>query len=733
RDVNLLFKGARQALNQTASYTLFAGPAAAIWAYQNLLKLAGKDPDDAFPEGTWQFYVDYAMREDTARHVNETHGFDTDLARYGISLDPIDRITAWVMAAIQGIHQYPHLLENEWRERVYTHLLTEMTEAVPDMAHYANIYDLWTKQRPYRRNADTGPDELYSAYRRRKFDEFLQQMTLGLSPDLRQGWQDRIVVVEEENLASYQAQMSILAYLQPAVDGETRTPIALQDAQIGLVYQGAYYLIPACAPNSQKIADIHTVREQVVSILNQTEMAETTPLTPLAKMQRASWPTLRKQLAPDILENLDVLRAAPIIFNADQSSPELPLAEIRQTERGIGDHALTLFDTGQTMVMDQSHIFFDGTWGAALAEILSNEALAWAIYLNTLPPAEPAEVQPTTPLTFPFEEADLASIKTLPQVTPEVSVETDVVNVNALFQIRRLFKRRNDLIQLTVNDLLILYRAIHAIQYQPSATLIEELQALSQQEATKKAALDTLKEIEASQQVNPALVIPVDGSRRQPSERLYPITFEVPLNELDFISLHQQCVEALAGYQQGQGDRSADYTNFDQLQRVYLTALAGFGTVLNRSKEIATAGESASVGAIKMLAHMPVPLQRMLDQVPSRIDLLNDLIKGREVFSNVGMVAPSSTLTRFITAKDDNDKKHLAWGFLTDAQRVMRITLRDFRPHIRELLAVDQKALAVRLVQDYLDTYAHGLNQYMKDLRRITETSRETRLTKLEE
>ncbi|MEM7346104.1 MAG: hypothetical protein AAF485_17840, partial [Chloroflexota bacterium] len=29
RDVNLLFKGARQALNQTASYTLFAGPAAA--------------------------------------------------------------------------------------------------------------------------------------------------------------------------------------------------------------------------------------------------------------------------------------------------------------------------------------------------------------------------------------------------------------------------------------------------------------------------------------------------------------------------------------------------------------------------------------------------------------------------------------------------------------------------------------------------------------------------------
>jgi hypothetical protein len=70
------------------------------------------------------------------------------------------------------------------------------------------------------------------------------------------------------------------------------------------------------------------------------------------------------------------------------------------------------------------------------------------------------------------------------------------------------------------------------------------------------------------------------------------------------------------------------------------------------------------VGSIKLLAYMPAPLQRLLDNIPGRFDVLNDIIKGREVFSNVGAVAKTSTLTRFITAKDDNDKKTLAWGVI---------------------------------------------------------------------
>src|SRR5580765_7959037 len=82
RDIHLLFRGVEQMLDQSVYGAFFAGPAAIIWGYQNLLKLAGKDPEDSFPEGAWQFYVDYALREDTARHANETHGFDTVLRQH---------------------------------------------------------------------------------------------------------------------------------------------------------------------------------------------------------------------------------------------------------------------------------------------------------------------------------------------------------------------------------------------------------------------------------------------------------------------------------------------------------------------------------------------------------------------------------------------------------------------------------------------------------------------------
>ena len=130
---------------------------------------------------------------------------------------------------------------------------------------------------------------------------------------------------------------------------------------------------------------------------------------------------------------------------------------------------------------------------------------------------------------------------------------------------------------------------------------------------------------------------------------------------------------------------------------------------------------------------MPAPLQRLLDNIPGQFDVLNDIIKGREVFSNVGAVAKTSTLTRFITAKDDNDKKTLAWGVITDAQSVMHVTLRDFRPHVPLLESVGQRDLAQRLAQDYLTAYVRGLNQYVQDLRHLTVSSRVTRFEKDDE
>jgi hypothetical protein len=230
-----------------------------------------------------------------------------------------------------------------------------------------------------------------------------------------------------------------------------------------------------------------------------------------------------------------------------------------------------------------------------------------------------------------------------------------------------------------------------------------------------------------NQNISPAILIPIDATLKSPKERVYPMVFEVPLHELDLLGLHQQTLQALDEYEAEGGDRTEAYALFDGLQREYLATLASLAEVLTRVKEVGVHGESASVETIKLLAHMPTPIQRLLDHIPNRFDILNDLIKGREIFSNIGAVVPGSSLTRFATAKDDNEKKDLVWGVMTDADGVVRMTLRDFRSHVGLLKSLDQEALAGRLAQDYLDKYAAGLNEYVGQVQRITNTSRETK------
>ncbi|MCP4539931.1 MAG: hypothetical protein GY832_22555 [Chloroflexi bacterium] len=735
RDIDLLFKGIEQVLDKAAYLTVFAGPAAVIWGYQNLLKLAGKEPDDAFPEGTWQFYVDYALREDTARHANETYGFDTALNRHQMHLSVVDRITAWTMAAIHCLHQYDELLKNEWCERTYTYLLREITSGAnldeSDAVRYTRLYGDWTKRRPYSRGPDAAAQDTYPTYRRIQFDRFLEKALRGLAENhanLYRRWNKRVRVAEKQDLPAYQRQMSILAYLEPSAYGETRTPISLKRAHIGVIHRGRYYLIPTCAPGTDQPADVAVVRAQVVAIVKANASSDLPQacLVALAQTKRTALPGLRDEMSETIVREWDALRLAPILLNSDPRPRHLPLSELRQAERGVGDHALTIFDTGETYVFDQSHIFFDGAWGSALAEILTNEALAWAVYLNTLPPAQPAETRPPA-LGFQFRQRELDQIRQAPRVTTEVGVETEVLNVKPILSLRKRFKQRSDLLRLTVNDLLILYRAIHAAIYRPAPDLLARLQNLARESATRLAARTTLEEIEQSGQVNPAILIPVDASQRSPRDRLYPMSFEVPLADLDLLTLHARTVAALDAYENATGDRTAAYETFNQLQREYLATLAGFGDVLSKAKEIALLGESTGVGTIKLLAHMPTPLQRLLDQIPGHFDVLNDIIKGREVFSNVGAVVPTSTLTRFITAKDDNEKKTLAWGVITDATGNMRVTLRDFRPHVRLLAAAGQKETAAQVAQDYVDSYAHGVNRFVADVRRIVLASRETR------
>jgi hypothetical protein len=720
RDVNLLFKGVEQVMDHAAYGAFFAGPAAVIWGYQNLLRLAGKRPEDSFPQGTWQFYVDYALREDTARHTNETHGFDTLLNQHGITVNPVDRMTAWVMTAIQILHQYPALLENEWRERTYTHLANDLSGG-----KLATAYGIWERQRPYGRRADSG-NLTYPAYRRAKFDAYMDEILTSLSPEQQEQWRRAIAELESERLPDYVHQMSIWSYLEPEAHSENHIDLPLEELVVGLIYGGRYYLIPVVRPDSQP-NDIMTVRGQVAAILQNRLPSHEAQLARLAVVKRTSLPGLMPHFNDSTRDALRALGHAPILINADVRLRDLPLAYIRQAERGIGDHALTIFDAGSTFVFDQSHIYFDGAWGAALAEIMTNESLSWAQYLATLP-APRADAAEAYPLNIQWTSRADDVVNRAPTIAVESSAESHQINIRAIVGLRKLFKQRSDLLKLTVNDLLVLYRAIHAVTYQPAQKLVSEIEALARSGPTRdaaRAALDALRD-----QSNPAILIPVDASLSSPFERLYPMSFDVPLGDLDLLRLHDQTLDALLAYKSGSGDRSAAYEEFDRLQREYLATLAGFGAVLSRAKEIALSGEGASSGTIRLLAHMPRPLQRLLDQIPSKIDLLNDIIKGREVFSNVGAVASTSTLTRFITAKDDNEKKTLAWGVITDAEGVMTITLRDFRPHVRLLVESGQAELAQTMTQHYLDAYVQDLNDYIADLRRITLASRETRMTK---
>jgi len=345
-----------------------------------------------------------------------------------------------------------------------------------------------------------------------------------------------------------------------------------------------------------------------------------------------------------------------------------------------------------------------------------------------LPAPVSTESHVYTSLTLQLSPADLDLVQQAPKVAQEASAETDKVDLKACLALRKVFKQRNERIDLTINDLLVLYRAIHAATYTPSPVVVNEIQNLAATKPDVSAALNQL--VMESSRINPAVLIPMDASLKAPRDRIFPLNVEVPLAELNLFALHGQSLSMLEACDTASvSEQTVLFASFKKMQKAYLSTLAGFGIYLSRAKEMAAQGESTAAGAIKLLAHLPLPIQRLLDKIPERFEVLNHIIKGREVLSNVGAVAPTSTLTRFMTAKDDNNQKQLAWGIITDANSVLRIHLRDFRPHVHALLEIGRKDLANLITQDYLNSYAEGLNRYVRELSHITTASHET-LTK---
>jgi hypothetical protein len=258
---NLLSRQWGKVRDKAVYTTFFAGPARVIWLYQNLLKAAGYDLEQSFPDGYWQFYVDYALREDTARHANETHGFDSSLRRHNLELSRLDRMTAWVMAAIYCLHQYDDLLQNEWRERVYTAVLRTIilakgSEALKENFPRNKLYRQWERQRPYRRGNDVRPGQSYVHYRREKFDNFMEAALRDLPNAIRQEWAQTVRLAKQEELPAYQRQMSILATLRSGVYGEERRPSRWRKHKLGLFMMAATSSSPFAnrAPRSQPMS-----------------------------------------------------------------------------------------------------------------------------------------------------------------------------------------------------------------------------------------------------------------------------------------------------------------------------------------------------------------------------------------------------------------------------------------------------------------------------------------------
>jgi hypothetical protein len=722
KQIGMLFKGVRQMLDKAIYGTFFAGPAAILYGYQQLLRLAGKDTNSAFPDGVWQFYLEFALREDSAHHTSETIGFHKRLSQQGIQLNEADMLAAWILASAHFLKQLPNILANEWHERMVSRILEKIATsmAVPDASQYQELFTEWQRIRPFQLGTDAG-EENYAHYRRRVFDTFLKPYIENLPPAGQQMYGVRLNDLEKLRLSAYQQQMSWLAYLEPDSYHETRTSYTLENSFIGVIWGGRYYLLSV-----SNLFDLNLVRQIALALLQSRPANPHATLDDaLVNSHRAEQPVLRGLLDPQSFKELEYLRRAPILINWDEQSARQPLVMIRQAKRGIGDHPMTIFRTNESIVFDQSHIFFDGIWGTAIAEMMTNEALHWATKLAHLPAATPAQSIPYSPV---LKTSSAITKKSQAQkITMETGAENDAIHLGSITALRKLLKQRNDLVQVTVNDILLLYRGLHALLYSPSLELKKTLTVLAAEKNTesKRAHQIIQDELTRLEGKNPSLLIPLDASRYDPRQRIFPTTFRNPLT--DFYTYHTQCLNALNTYRTApKGKREAVFQKFHESQLAYLRVIGGFGELLTRYRHIALAGQSTSTASIRFLGHMPPAMQKLLDTIPGKFDVLNEIIKGEEVFSNMGRVSKGSTLRRFITAKDDNEQKTLAWGVITDDKNTLHLSLRDFRPHVGILCSLGMSHLAQRITQDYLDAYASGLNQYVTELCDIITTSHET-------
>ncbi len=710
--LNALFKGVSYMRNNMMYQLAFAGPATVLAGYNMLLQLAGAEPEEYLPDGVWQFYVEFGLREDAGRHQTETLAFSRAASAHQAS--EVDQLAAWLLAAQQFLHDYENLLNQVWEE-FYRLIVIEETTGLTGLLRQ------WQLERPFAApNAHTNLLD----YRQQRFEAFCKHHLAQVSPQQwRQFSQQWYSPAKQDELGrrrrAYIRQLTIHRYLEPGEYSDERYPTPPESRSIAVVHNNNYFIVPLMPGDANTPKT--DMRQQAAAILSYDGDSRAMVDTILVNAPRQHQMRLRAALSASQREHLERLRKASIIINWDVAPRDQPLTYIRTGRRGIGDHGLTVFRTDASTVFDFSHIFFDGPWAMATAEILTNEASKYLKLLADHPP-QPIHTIKITPLDLQTNPKFLSVASKVNQKINYVSAEYSKP-IAPLQQARQALKTRTN-IRLTINDLLVLYRTIYGPYYHPSEALKRSLQQVASTQRGSVLVRAIYAMIEQRRNTNPSLFIPIDASRYDPKERLFPSVFRSPL--MDFRTEHEQLLhlrdEAIKRKLFGSNRAAVD--QFYQERQNYLGSLHAFSEVMQRYRDIATSGQSMGATAIRLIAGLPEAAQKIVDGIPGQLTVVNEAIKGEEVFSNVGQVVSNSSISRFSSAKDDNDKKVMVWGIMTDAQDTLHIALRDFRQPVLDLALEGHPQVAQTITLDFLIGYMEGLYTFVDQMQSLIMTDK---------
>jgi hypothetical protein len=739
-------------------YVLIAVPAVLLEVYQRIRTAVTRKPRH-YPRGSWQFYLGWKLREDLAHHTVETQGYHIDRPAEAVELDDL---TAWIMTTIQFVWGYEELMGVIWDESIMLKLVETAAEdcGMTRSPEFIRLQRQWEVLRPY----GAPLNGTYADVRRAAFENFIRPKRSALPREAQEWITDEYETLAATKRVGYQKQMSLLAKVISNRFMDEKEAIPLWDAKIGLIVRGRYYLLDIAAHDEDGLPIVYghgggrwqlqfrdgepidetgerlvlegeqlyrlrdhkwagyldmtsasRVEWQLREILNETvpevrhpEMA--TDIL-LAETPRSAQRRLRGLLPAESREELKQLSNAPVIINWDAGASEDWLAKLRRAQRGIGDHALTIRRTDKTFIFDQSHVFFDGTWSLAMAEVFTSAAVQWCRRIITITPSESI---PVKPLRLQANDTFRKAAETLRQ-TPEITAETTIFEfISLVSQLRTMLSSRGA--QLTINDLLVITRIFHAAHYKPTPSVQREINTFSESAkspAEKRAVKAIEHSLEWGRITNPALLIPVDASVTDPQERIFPITFRNLVLADNLVWVWDNTWDAYQAYRRIEPPDTPEgiqaLKNFALKRALLIGNLIAFSHVLAANKNVALRGDSLNIAILKMLVGLPPVVQHILNYIPEQFSVLNEVIKGDEVYSNVGRVAQNSSLTRFMSAKDDGNTKALVWGIMSDDQNRLIITMRDFRPHVKPLVQAGRADLAQRMAQDHLTTYTADL------------------------